>query len=103
MAKEFYPIPFRTPPSKPSASMVLRPKPRESRTLPGLPRTEVNPLGARRTGREPARTIQKSPGHESDRGFCFSGFAGPAELLTCDARRLLLQQCRKIGRKQLFQ
>src|ERR1700744_4973495 len=40
IAKEFYPIPFRTRPSKPSASMVLRLKPRESRTLPGLPRTE---------------------------------------------------------------
>ena len=52
IAKEFYPIPFRTRPSKPSASMVLRLKPRESRTLPGLPRTEI---------REPANTIQKSP------------------------------------------
>src|SRR6185312_14079567 len=40
IAKEFYPIPFRTRPSKPSASMVLRLKPRESRTLPGLPRAE---------------------------------------------------------------
>jgi hypothetical protein len=40
IAKEFYPIPFRTRPSKPSASMVLRLKPRESRTLPGLLRTE---------------------------------------------------------------
>src|SRR5581483_6687068 len=50
IAKEFYPIPFRTRPSKPSASMVLRLKPRESRTLPGLPRTEI---------REPANTIQK--------------------------------------------
>ena len=52
IAKEFYPIPFRTRPSKPSASMVLRLKPRESRTLPGLPRTEI---------REPANTIQKKP------------------------------------------
>src|SRR6201991_4985428 len=52
IAKEFYPIPFRTRPSKPSASMVLRLKPRESRALPGLPRTEI---------REPARTIQKKP------------------------------------------
>ena len=41
IAKEFYPIPFRTRPSKPSASMVLRLKPRESRTLPGLPRAEI--------------------------------------------------------------
>src|SRR3569832_713054 len=66
IAKEFYPIPFRTRPSKPSASMVLRLKPRESRTLPGLPRAEI---------REPARTIQKSPGHESGRGFCFLWFS----------------------------
>src|ERR1700712_3288131 len=61
IAKEFYPIPFRTRPSKPSASMVLRLKPRESRALPGLPRTEI---------REPARTIQKSPAGEIRRGFC---------------------------------
>ena len=63
IAKEFYPIPFRTRPSKPSASMVLRLKPRESRTLPGLPRTEI---------REPARTIQKNPAREIVRGFLLS-------------------------------
>jgi hypothetical protein len=39
LAGEFYPIPFRTRPSKPPAPMVLRLKPRESRSLPVLPRT----------------------------------------------------------------
>ena len=62
IAKEFYPIPFRTRPSKPSASMVLRLKPRESRTLPGLPRAEIQ---------ETRQHNSEDPGHESDRGFCF--------------------------------
>ena len=39
LAGEFHPIPFRTRPLKPPAPMVLRPKPRESRSLPVLPRT----------------------------------------------------------------
>jgi hypothetical protein len=39
LAEEFHPIPFRTRPLKPPAPMVLRLKPRESRSLPGLPRT----------------------------------------------------------------
>src|SRR5437868_5315694 len=63
IAKEFYPIPFRTRPSKPSASMVLRLKPRESRTLPGLPRTE------RPETRQHNST--KSPAGEIQRGFLF--------------------------------
>jgi hypothetical protein len=63
IAKEFYPIPFRTRPSKPSASMVLRLKPRESRTPPGLPRTENQ--------RNPPTQFNEDPGHESDRGFSF--------------------------------
>ena len=71
IAKEFYPIPFRTRPSKPSASMVLRLKPRESRTLPGLPRTEVNPLCASAHGERTRPNNSENPGHESDRGFCF--------------------------------
>jgi hypothetical protein len=41
LAGEFYPIPFRTRPSKPPAPMVLRLKSRESRSLPVLPRTDV--------------------------------------------------------------
>ena len=53
IAKEFYPIPFRTRPSKPSASMVLRLKPRESRTLPGLPRAENK--------RNPPTQFKKTP------------------------------------------
>ena len=40
LAEEFHPIPFRTRPLKPPAPMVLRPKPRESRSLPVLLRTE---------------------------------------------------------------
>jgi hypothetical protein len=51
--------------------MVLRLKPRESRTLPGLPRTEVNPLRANARGERTRPNNSKSPGHESDRGFCF--------------------------------
>ena len=43
LAEEFHPIPFRTRPLKPPAPMVLRPKPRESRSLPGLRRTFANP------------------------------------------------------------
>ena len=39
LAEEFHPIPFRTRPLKPPAPMVLRLKPRESRSLPVLPRT----------------------------------------------------------------
>lgn len=39
LAGEFHPIPFRTRPLKPPAPMVLRPKPRESRSLPGQQRT----------------------------------------------------------------
>ena len=62
IAEEFHPIPFRTRPLKPSASMVLRPKPRESRTLPGLPRAEKQ---------NPPSQLKKSPGRESVRGFCF--------------------------------
>ena len=61
IAKEFYPIPFRTRPSKPSASMVLRLKPRESRTLPGLPRTEKQ--------ENPPTQFNESPAGEIRRGF----------------------------------
>jgi hypothetical protein len=43
LAEEFHPIPFRTRPLKPPAPMVLRPKPRESRSLPVLPRTFRKP------------------------------------------------------------
>src|SRR5664279_3347721 len=39
LAEEFYPIRFRTRPSKPPAPMVLRLKSRESRSLPVLLRT----------------------------------------------------------------
>ena len=39
LAGEFHPIPFRTRPLKPPAPMVLRLKPRESRSLPGQQRT----------------------------------------------------------------
>src|SRR5437016_12495773 len=45
LAGEFHPIPFRTRPLKPPAPMVLRLKPRESRSLPGRQRTqfEIDP------------------------------------------------------------
>src|SRR6185503_15842288 len=53
IAKESHPIPFRTRPLKPSASMVLRLKPRESRTLPGLQRAEEKPSNSKKP--RPAR------------------------------------------------
>src|SRR5471032_373032 len=67
IAKEFYPIPFRTRPSKPSASMVLRLKPRESRTLPGLPRAEIQ--------RNPPTQFKKAPPEKSGGAFVFYGAA----------------------------
>src|SRR5580704_9949239 len=63
IAKEFYPIPFRTRPSKPSASMVLRLKPRESRTLPGLPRAEEKS--------NPPTQFKKAPPEKSGGAFVF--------------------------------
>ena len=103
IAKEFYPIPFRTRPSKPSASMVLRLKPRESRTLPGLPRAEIqetrqhnsrkprrrNPTGlfrwcACRSQPRVALGRAKAPG-----GFCFCPSA--------------VEKRGNVGRKQLVQ
>ena len=59
LAGEFYPIPFRTRPSKLPAPMVLRPKPRESRSLPVLPRTDV---------RNPACTYSEDPVNRSVHG-----------------------------------
>src|SRR5258707_14023690 len=44
IAGEFHPIPFRTRPLKPPAPMVLRVNTRESRSPPGLQRTDhTNP------------------------------------------------------------
>src|SRR5712671_444284 len=40
IAGEFHPIPFRTRPLKPPAPMVLRVNTRESRSSPGLQRTD---------------------------------------------------------------
>ncbi len=78
IAKESYPIPFRTRPSKPSAPMVLRLKPRESRSLPGLPRTES-------LKSQPAITNTKPPVRK-DRGLfvfglVFLGEQGEPDLL----------------------
>src|SRR5712671_2823863 len=42
IAGEFHPIPFRTRPLKPPAPMVLRVNTRESRSPPGLQRTDHN-------------------------------------------------------------
>ena len=94
LAEEFHPIPFRTRPLKPPAPMVLRPKPRESRSLPGLPRTFAQPKRERAEARQDsrkgsrhhksakARPCEKSHGRvfalrafratrEISRGFCF--------------------------------
>src|SRR5215472_5141339 len=61
LAGEFHPIPFRTRPLKPPAPMVLRPKPRESRSLPVLPRTA--------SSENPPSQVTKSPAIERSRGF----------------------------------
>src|SRR5258708_7696779 len=44
IAGEFHPIPFRTRPLKPPAPMVLRVNTRESRSPPGLQRTDHNTI-----------------------------------------------------------
>jgi hypothetical protein len=56
------PIPFRTRPLNPSAPMVHRLKTRESRSLPGLPRTSSFPASQRQ---------DKSPVRISGGAFCF--------------------------------
>ena len=56
LAEEFHPIPFRTRPLKPPAPMVLRPKPRESRSLPGLLKAFANKI-------DPAITNHEKPGY----------------------------------------
>ncbi len=65
IAREFHTIPFRTRPLKPSASMVLRLKPRESRTLPGLPRAEKKRTtrhhNSKKTPREKSRGVFLCP------------------------------------------
>jgi hypothetical protein len=71
LAEEFHPIPFRTRPLKPPAPMVLRPKPRESRSLPGLQRT-FDETTIRAFEREPRNhKSSESPAREISRGFCF--------------------------------
>ena len=67
LAEEFYPIPFRTRPSKPPAPMVLRLKSRESRSLPVLLRTSDKASSIER----PRQHITKSPAVERRRGFLF--------------------------------
>src|SRR5215472_769897 len=57
LAGEFHPIPFRTRPLKPPAPMVLRPKPRESRSLPGLRRTETPFTQSNKTPRSQGRGV----------------------------------------------
>jgi hypothetical protein len=79
IAKEFYPIPFRTRPSKPSASMVLRLKPRESRTLPGLPRTERH--------RSPPTQFNEKPRWRNPAGLFAFGSISRSLLLMPGARR----------------
>ena len=75
LAEEFHPIPFRTRPLKPPAPMVLRLKTRESRSLPGLPRTFASRSArARRLKKIRRKTVPpsqttKSPAREISRGF----------------------------------
>src|SRR5258708_40129178 len=52
IAGEFHPIPFRTRPLKPPAPMVLRVNTRESRSPPGLQRTDY---------KHPAITPKRKP------------------------------------------
>ncbi len=69
LAEEFYPIPFRTRPSKPPAPMVLRLKPRESRSLPVLLRTDA--VRTRERKYKNAFTTKKALREKSRRAFCF--------------------------------
>ena len=70
LAGEFYPIPFRTRPSKLPAPMVLRLKPRESRSLPVLPRTASWKRGPRkRNPQHPATTFEEPRAQKCSRGF----------------------------------
>ena len=66
LAEEFHPIPFRTRPLKPPAPMVLRLKTRESRSLPGLPRTFAPKISSQD---DSALTHTESPAREISRGF----------------------------------
>src|ERR1700704_2813309 len=65
IAGEFHPIPFRTRPLKPPAPMVLRVNTRESRSPPGLQRTDhqtillLRSVGVARASRRTAITSQQ--------------------------------------------
>ena len=73
LAGEFHPIPFRTRPLKPPAPMVLRLKPRESRSLPVLPRTASWKRRPRkRNAQHPANTFEKPRAQKCSRGFLLS-------------------------------
>src|SRR5882724_4844205 len=66
IAGEFHPIPFRTRPLKPPAPMVLRVNTRESRSPPGLQRTDHKPhpeerASATRLEGPPFTSKQKTP------------------------------------------
>ena len=74
LAGEFYPIPFRTRPSKLPAPMVLRLKPRESRSLPVLPRT---------ASWNPANTFKEPRGQKCSRGFLFNPCRLPNRSALC--------------------
>jgi hypothetical protein len=78
LAGEFHPIPFRTRPLKPPAPMVLRLKPRESRSLPVQPRTLrlIFRERARALHDNPASQNTKSLAREISRGFLFAAVRG---------------------------
>src|SRR4051812_44287830 len=73
LAGEFHPIPFRTRPLKPPAPMVLRLKPRESRSLPVQPRTfrlvSREHARARFAKTPPSQRKQKAPREKSREAF----------------------------------
>src|ERR1700730_11109632 len=94
IAGEFHPIPFRTRPLKPPAPMVLRVNTRESRSPPGLQRTDhqtiliLTSAGIARVSRRTAITPNKKPRAHA-RGFLF------IPSLFQIARRVLVQQQRR--------
>src|SRR6476661_6443788 len=53
IAGEFHPIPFRTRPLKPPAPMVLRVNTRESRSPPGLQRTDYQTIPPSHRNKKP--------------------------------------------------
>ena len=91
IAGEFHPIPFRTRPLKPPAPMVLRVNTRESRSPPGLQRTDhqtiliLRSVGIARVSKDRHHITTKSP--VLTRGaFCLTRYSLWPGLTTAELR-----------------